>query len=208
MRGKPTSPGGLGEFGVGRSGRAGGDGHVVGEGEVAGGDLVAEERQGLGGGSDEDKPGIGAGPGEVGAFAEEAVSGVDGLASLRPGGGDDGLDVEVGVSGGVAFEEHDLVGEAGGEAVAVGHGSGEHGADAQAPQRADDAHGDLAAVRHEDGLEHGRHCRGGGVRYMRKTPQSVAGMGALRAAEMPMERTRRVSRGSMTPSSQRRALLK
>ena len=52
----------------------------------------------------------------------------------------------------------------------------------------------------------GRDCYG--LRYMRKTPQSVAGMGALRAAEMPMERTRRVSRGSMTPSSQRRALLK
>ena len=134
MRGKPTSPGGLREFGVGRSGRAGGDGHVVGEGEVAGGDLVAEERQGLGGGADEDKPGIGAGPGEVGAFAEEAVSGVDGLASLRPGGGDDGLDVEVGVGGGVAFEEDDLVGEAGGEAVAVGHGGGEHGAHAE-PRR-------------------------------------------------------------------------
>ena len=39
--------------------------------------------------------------------------------------------------------------------MAVGHGCGEHGAHAELPQGADDAHGDLAAVGHEDGLEHG-----------------------------------------------------
>ena len=44
--------------------------------------------------------------------------------------------------------------------------------------------------------------------YIRKTPQSVFGMGALSAAEMPIERTRRVSSGSITPSSQSRAVLK
>src|SRR6185312_5088955 len=40
--------------------------------------------------------------------------------------------------------------------------------------------------------------------HIRKTPNVVSGMGALRDAEMPRASTRRVSRGSMMPSSQRR----
>ena len=42
--------------------------------------------------------------------------------------------------------------------------------------------------------------------YMRKTPNLVSSMGALRAADRPSARTRRVSTGSITPSSHKRAL--
>ncbi len=42
--------------------------------------------------------------------------------------------------------------------------------------------------------------------YMRKTPNVVSGTGAFDAAESPSASTRRVSSGSMTPSSQRRAV--
>src|SRR2546429_5873860 len=42
--------------------------------------------------------------------------------------------------------------------------------------------------------------------HMRKMPKVVSGIGALRAAEIPRARTRRVSRGSMMPSSQSRAV--
>ena len=42
--------------------------------------------------------------------------------------------------------------------------------------------------------------------YIRKTPKVVSGMGAFSAAEIPSATTRRVSTGSITPSSQRRAV--
>ena len=42
--------------------------------------------------------------------------------------------------------------------------------------------------------------------YIRKTPKRVSSMGALRLAEMPRASVRRVSRGSMMPSSHSRAL--
>ena len=44
--------------------------------------------------------------------------------------------------------------------------------------------------------------------YIRKMPQLGSGMGAFAAAARPRARTRRVSIGSITPSSQRRAVLK
>ena len=47
---------------------------------------------------------------------------------------------------------------------------------------------------------------GGG--HIRKTPKCVSGIGALRAAARPSARTRRVSSGSMTPSSHSRAVAK
>ena len=42
--------------------------------------------------------------------------------------------------------------------------------------------------------------------YMRKMPNCVSGIGAFSAAEMPSASTRRVSSGSMMPSSQSRAV--
>ena len=42
--------------------------------------------------------------------------------------------------------------------------------------------------------------------YILKTPNLVCGMGAFSAADSPSASTRRVSRGSMTPSSQSRAV--
>ena len=44
--------------------------------------------------------------------------------------------------------------------------------------------------------------------HIRNTPKRVSGIGAWSAASMPIVRTRRVSSGSMTPSSHRRAVAK
>ena len=149
---------------------AGEDGDAAGGGEVAGRHLVAQQGEGLGGGADEDEAGLRAGAGEVGALAEQPVAGMDGLAALIAGGGDDGGDVEVGFGSGAAFEQYDVVREAGGSAVAVGHGGDEHGADAEFSQRADDAHRDLAAVGHQHGCEHGGIVGGGGDGPRRERP--------------------------------------
>ena len=42
--------------------------------------------------------------------------------------------------------------------------------------------------------------------HMRNTPNRVSSMGALRVADSPSASTRRVSAGSITPSSHRRAV--
>src|SRR5258705_9369856 len=44
--------------------------------------------------------------------------------------------------------------------------------------------------------------------YIRNTPNRVSGIGAWSAASIPSDRTRRVSSGSMTPSSHSRAVAK
>ncbi len=46
------------------------------------------------------------------------------------------------------------------------------------------------------------------VHHIRNTPKRVSGIGAWSAASIPRDSTRRVSSGSMTPSSQRRAVAK
>jgi hypothetical protein len=43
-------------------------------------------------------------------------------------------------------------------------------------------------------------------RYIRKMPKRVSSIGALSAAEMPSDKTARVSSGSITPSSHSRAV--
>ena len=63
----------------------------------------------------------------------------------------------------------------------------------------DDAAGDLAAVGNQDLGEH--RCA-----YIRNTPNFVAGIGAFSVAASERPSTRRVSAGSITPSSHSRAL--
>jgi hypothetical protein len=49
-------------------------------------------------------------------------------------------------------------------------------------------------------------CLGRYMAYIRKMPNFVSSAGAFMEAEMPRPSTRRVSAGSMMPSSHRRAL--
>src|SRR6185369_11521403 len=53
-----------------------------------------------------------------------------------------------------------------------------------------------------------RHLRKGRGSYIRNTPNFVSGIGAWSAASRPMSSTRRVSSGSMIPSSHSRAVAK
>ena len=70
-------------------------------------------------------------------------------------------------------------------------------ADPELAAGAEDPHRDLAAVRDEELADQ---------LHIRKTPNVVSGIGAFSAAEMPSASTRRVSSGSMMPSSQSRAV--
>ena len=74
-------------------------------------------------------------------------------------------------------------------------------ADPQLAERAGDADRDLASVGDEHGLEH-LHV---GHAHILKTPKRGSGSGTAVTTSSAMPRTRRVSAGSITPSSQRRA---
>ena len=68
-------------------------------GQLAGPDLVAEQRQRRRRRPDERDAGRGAALGERGVLGQEAVAGVDAVAAVGDGGADDGVDVEVGGDG-------------------------------------------------------------------------------------------------------------
>jgi hypothetical protein len=136
-----------------RARAAGHHGHLAARGQFARARLVAEQRELLGRGPDEDQARIGAGLREVGALAEEAVARMHRVAALRLRGRDQRADVEVGRGPGrVERERH--VGQLhveGRGVVARMHG---HAGDAEVAQGAHQAHGDLAAVGNQDFGKH------------------------------------------------------
>ena len=144
-----------GFFGRGdRAVRAGDGGHAeAGHGGLGVG-LVSQLLDGLGRGADEGDVVVCAGAGELGAFREEAVAGVDGLRAGDLGCADDVGDHQIGLGGRRRADADGLVRELDGQGVAVCLGVDHDGLDAQLVGRADDAHGHLAAVCNEDLVEH------------------------------------------------------
>src|SRR6218665_2195800 len=89
-------PESLGLFECDRSLRAGQQRHAAAQRQRPCLALVAEQGQLFRCRADEAQPGGGAGPGEVGALAQKAVAGVQAVATLRPGDGNQARRVEVG----------------------------------------------------------------------------------------------------------------
>ncbi|KZE94510.1 hypothetical protein AVP42_00993 [Agromyces sp. NDB4Y10] len=133
-------------------------GHA-GLGDVAlGPDLVAHDLERERAGTDEHDAGLGARAPEGGVLGEEAVAGVDRLRAGVEGRANDARRVEVALGCRSRADAHGLVGERDVRGARVGVGVDGDGVDAEALQRADDAHGDLAAV----GDEHPVEGSGGG----------------------------------------------
>ena len=114
-------------------------------------------------------------------------------------------DVEIALRAGAAGPiGQRLVGQLDMQRSAVGLGIDRDRGDAHPPRGADHAAGDLAAIGDQDFARTPAHIR--------KTPKrpgrspSNRSIGALRLAEIANARAMRVSAGSMTPSSQSRAL--
>ena len=84
-----------------------------------GGNLVAHQADGLGGGADEAETALLDLLGKVGVFRQEAVTGVNGVGVRYLGGTDDGRDVEVAVGGAVGPDADGFVGQADVHQVAV-----------------------------------------------------------------------------------------
>ncbi len=79
---------------------------------------------------------------------------MDRLSARRPGGGQDLVRRQIALTGRRRAQQHRLVGFAHMRRVGVGLGIDGHGAHTQAPGRADDTAGDLAAVGDQKGGDH------------------------------------------------------
>ena len=136
------------------AGAAGHHGHVALLRQRACTRLVAEERQLLGRGADEDQPRVGTSLCEVGAFRKEAVARVHRIAGLRLRHGDECRNVEIGRGAG-RVERDGRVGQLHMQCLRVVARMHCHAGDSGVLQGAHQAHGDFAAVGDEDFTEHG-----------------------------------------------------
>ena len=91
--------------------------------------------------------------GEFGVLREESVAGVDGLRAGATDRLEDRVDRQVALPGGRRADADRDVGLRDVPGVGVGVAVDGDRADAHRPQRADDAHGDLAAVGDQNGVE-------------------------------------------------------
>ena len=155
-------------------------------------DLVAHGVDRRRRGPDPHQPGCCHGAGEGGPLGQEPVARVH---RSRPGGHRGAHHI---LHREVAADAHGLVGLDDMGGVAVGVGVDGHRGGAEEAEGAEDPPGDLAPV----GDEHRSHGR----RHILNTPKDGASSGALAAAARARPSTVRVLAGSMTPSSQSRAV--
>ncbi len=186
-----------GDLGVGETGRREPrhGRHVVGRDVLLGADLVAHHLERLDSGADEDDPRRGARAGEAGVLAEEPVARVHGIRPGRHRGGDHRVDVEV------RGHAHSVVGFAGVGRVGIRVGEDGDRADAETPQRPEHPARDLAAVGDENGGEGAN-----GHVHIRKRPKPRSASGTRLTTSSASPSIVRVSAGSITPSSQSRAV--
>ncbi len=168
--------------------------------------LRSHGAHGGGRGADEDNAGCIAGFDEFRVLRQEAVAGMDGFRTGAFRGVDDAGDVEVAIARRGRADGDGAISRRNVHGGGVGLGIDGDGFDAHAPRGARDAAGDLAAIGDEEGAY---HPRGGCLRHhhhIRNTPNFVGSIGAFSAAERERPSTRRVSAGSMIPSSHSRAV--
>ena len=133
---------------------AGDDGHVGGDGDLLGRDLVAHGVHAVHGGADEDDAVLLALFHQDGVFCQEAVAGVDGVDVVVLGDLDDGGDIQISVNGaafgvqGVGFVSQ--ITESG---VLVFFGVNGNGGNVQLVQSTEYTDGDLAAVGDQNALK-------------------------------------------------------
>ena len=151
------------------------------------------------------RPGVGAGLREFGALRQKAVAGMHGLGAALARRFDHALDVEIAVARPRRPEQHRLIGHGDMHRVAVGLGIDRDRAQAHRPRGADDAAGDLAAVGDQQRAKP-PVLLGAIHHHILNRPKRVGSIGALAAAERPRPSTSLVSAGSITPSSQSRAV--
>ncbi len=134
--------------------------------------------------------------GKVGILGQETVAGMHSFRTTRTRRLDEPVTAQIAVPRRRRPDRHRLIGQAHMLRVPVRRGINRHRLHTQPTRRPDHPTGDLAAIGDEDPAKH----------HMRNTPKCVRSQGAFSAAAIPRPSTRRVSRGSMRPSSHRRAV--
>ena len=147
---------------------------------------------------DEDQTGVAASLRESGVLGEKTIAGVHGVGADAPRQIQNLADVEVAVRRRCRPQEVRFVGQAHMARVRVGLGVHRDAGQSHALRRARNAADDFAAVGDQQSSQHGQA-------HIRNTPKRVAAMSCRRVKARANPRTRRVSSGSITPSSQRRA---
>ena len=166
-------------FGAGnRPGGAGDQGRAGLLGELAGRNLVAQQRDGRRRRADPDQAGVDHGLGEGGVFRKKAVAGVNGIRAAGAGGGEDFFDVQIGVGRALAVQRGGLVGQAGVQRVDIGVSVEGDALHAVVGAGADDANGDFAAIGNQD-FFHGWISSKGW--WARKRTRAPAGSWAARS---------------------------
>ncbi len=122
--------------------------------ELASGGFRPHLFNGLPGGPDEFYAGFGTGAGKFGVFAEKAVAGMNGVGAGEAGGIEDPMVREIAFRRGSGPDGDRFVGHLHVERAAIGFGKDGDAWDAEFAESAEDADGDLAAVRDQDFLEH------------------------------------------------------
>ncbi len=159
----------------------------------------------LGGGTDEHQSGIDASLRKFGIFRQEPITRVHGFGAALSRRFDHTLDIEIAVTRPRRPEQHGLIGFGDMHRSTVRFGVDRDRAQAHGPRRADHAAGDLAAVGDQEGVK-SPVGRGTNHHHILNRPNFVGSIGALAAAESPRPSTSLVSAGSITPSSQSRAV--
>ena len=142
---------------------------------------------------------------EFGALGQKAVAGMHGFGAALARRFDHAFDVEIAVARPRRPEQHGLIGHGDMHRVAVGLGIDRDRAQAHRPRGADHAAGDLAAIGDQQGAKP-PVLFGAIHHHILNRPKRVGSIGALVAADRPRPSTSLVSAGSITPSSQSRAV--
>ena len=133
---------------------AGDDGHVGGNGDLLGGDLVAHGVHAVHGGANEHDAVLLALFHQDGVLCQEAVAGVDGVHVVVLGDLDDGGDIQISVNRTLfRVQGVSLVRQGAEHGVLVFFGIDGHRGDAQLVQSPEYTDGDLATVCHQNSLE-------------------------------------------------------
>ena len=155
--------------------------------------------------ADEYQTRIETGGSEFGALGKESVAGMHGFGTALARRFDHPLDVEIAVARPRRPEQDGFIGHGDMHRIAVRLRIDRDRAQPHCLCRADDAAGDLAAIGDQQGAK-SPILFGAIHHHILNRPKRVGSIGAFADAESPSPSTSRVSAGSMTPSSQSRAV--
>ncbi len=173
--------------------------HTRGPHPSLGDNLRSHRLDGRRGWSDKNQPRVRAGRSKCSVLGEKSVARMNCACPGRARRVQNPLNVEIAIASGRAADANRRVGFPHVTCPGIRFGVNSDGADPEPARGPKDAAGNLAAVGNQQTIDHSSPI------HMRRIPSRVGSAAALCAAARHRPRIRRVSAGSITPSSQSRA---